>query len=139
MNYRDSATAMPTPDQQTTPGEVKEQAGRLSLRTNRPVEVRFLFENDQKRIGNAMGASAVGHGIALVICLLVARAMADPATQASLLSRLPEQIVWLAQPGPGGGGGGGNKSPEPPRKAEAPGKQEVTIPAIKTPVPEEVP
>ena len=41
---------------------------------------------------------------------------------------LPD-IVWLAEPGPGGGGGGGgNKSPEPPKKVELPGKQEVSVP-----------
>jgi protein TonB len=61
-----------------------------------------------------------------------------------VISRVPEivapvksldfkSIIWLDQPGPGGGGGGGNKMPEPPRRAEAVGKEKVTVPAIKPP------
>src|SRR5207248_4113683 len=51
---------------------------------------------------------------------------------------LPEQpnanIVWLNVPGPGGGGGGGgNKMKEPPRKAELPGKDKITVPVEKPP------
>jgi hypothetical protein len=45
-----------------------------------------------------------------------------------------EQIVWLSEPGPGGGGGGGgNKMPDPPRKAELPGKEKITVPIQKPP------
>jgi periplasmic protein TonB len=45
-----------------------------------------------------------------------------------------KDIVWIASPGPGGGGGGGgNKTPEPPRKAELPDKQKITVPVAKTP------
>ena len=45
-----------------------------------------------------------------------------------------DQIVWLSEPGPGGGGGGGgNKMPEPPRKAELPGKDKITVPVEKPP------
>ncbi len=47
---------------------------------------------------------------------------------------LNDRIIWLATPGPGGGGGGGgNKSPEPPRKAELPGKDKITVPVVKAP------
>src|SRR3954464_3597800 len=43
-------------------------------------------------------------------------------------------ITWLAEPGPGGGGGGGgNKMPDPPRKAELPGKDKLTVPVEKPP------
>ena len=45
-----------------------------------------------------------------------------------------KNIVWLTQPGPGGGGGGGgNKMKEPPRKAELPGKDKITVPVDKAP------
>jgi TonB family protein len=45
-----------------------------------------------------------------------------------------KDIVWIASPGPGGGGGGGgNKTPDPPRKAELPDKQKITVPVAKTP------
>ncbi len=47
-----------------------------------------------------------------------------------------KQIIWLAVPGAGGGGGGGgNKSVEPPRKAELPGKDKITVPVASTPKP----
>ncbi len=51
---------------------------------------------------------------------------------------MPEQpnvnITWLNQPGPGGGGGGGgNRMKEPPRKAELPGKDKITVPVSKAP------
>jgi protein TonB len=56
--------------------------------------------------------------------------------QAVLPDRLSDQIVWLSQPGPGGGGGGGgNKMPEPPKKAELPGKEKITVPVAKPPAP----
>jgi TonB family protein len=56
----------------------------------------------------------------------------------SLAAVLPDepnnQIVWLSQPGPGGGGGGGgNKMKEPPRVAELPGKDKITVPVEKAP------
>ena len=42
---------------------------------------------------------------------------------------LTDGIIWLAEPGPGGGGGGGgNKMKEPPRQAELPGKDKITVP-----------
>ena len=55
----------------------------------------------------------------------------DPAPEVSA-----KDIVWLSDPGPGGGGGGGgNKMPDPPRKAELPGKEKITVPAVKIPEP----
>ena len=39
-------------------------------------------------------------------------------------------MVWLNAPGPGGGGGGGgNRMKEPPRRAEMPGYDRLTVPA----------
>jgi len=44
------------------------------------------------------------------------------------------RLVWLDEPGPGGGGGGGgNRMKEPPRRAELPGKNAITVPASKPP------
>src|SRR5262249_53989770 len=59
----------------------------------------------------------------------------QPVTSAAILPEHPNaNIVWLNQPGPGGGGGGGgNRMPEPPRKAEAPGKDPITGPGQKAP------
>jgi protein TonB len=45
---------------------------------------------------------------------------------------LPMDIVWLNLPGPGGGGGGGgSQSPKPPRQAQQPGQDKITVPAVK--------
>ena len=57
--------------------------------------------------------------------------------QMELLPDAPiKDIVWLAVPGPGGGGGGGgNKMPDPPRKAELPGKEKITVPVAEKPKP----
>jgi protein TonB len=42
------------------------------------------------------------------------------------------EIVWLNIPGPGGGGGGGGtNTPAPPRKAELPGREKITVPVTK--------
>ena len=87
--------------------------------------------NAKVRFGNAFGVS-MGVHVALVLGVLV------------IISRVPEivapskslefvGVVWRDLPGPGGGGGGGNKMPEPPRKADAPGKEKVTVPAVKPP------
>src|SRR5437773_657004 len=43
-------------------------------------------------------------------------------------------LIWLVQPGPGGGGGGGgNRMKEPPRHAELPGKDALTVPVETQP------
>src|SRR5207247_8999202 len=60
------------------------------------------------------------------------------STASTTAALLPEQpnvnITWLNQPGPGGGGGGGgNRMKEPPRKAELPGKDKITVPVSKPP------
>jgi len=50
------------------------------------------------------------------------------------------RIVWVHQPGPGGGGGGGgNRTPEPPRRAERPGRDPITVPVAATPAPRPTP
>ncbi len=74
-------------------------------------------------------------GAALII--LLALRFAPQPNPAEFLPDAPiNDIVWLAVPGPGGGGGGGgNKAPEPPRKAELPGKDKITVPVDKTPTP----
>jgi protein TonB len=52
---------------------------------------------------------------------------------------LNDQIVWLDEKGPGGGGGGGgNQMPLPPKPAELPGKEKITVPVVQ-PAPLEAP
>ena len=79
------------------------------------------------RLGNAFTVSAVTH-VALVLLVLVILTLPGVPTPINPENLSLKNIVWIASPGPGGGGGGGgNKTPEPPRKAEIPEKQKVTI------------
>jgi TonB family protein len=100
-----------------------------------PAEVHFQFEQQEKRIGGALGVSILTHVALAVAVILFIRFAPERVVTAVLPDRLPDSIVWLSQPGPGGGGGGGNQSPEPPRKAEAPGKDKITVPVVKEPEP----
>jgi len=99
-----------------------------------PPEIRFSFEREPKRLTFAVVSSIVLD--VLVVTLLVLASRYRPAVAAVAL--LPEEpnknIIWLSEPGPGGGGGGGgNKMKEPPRKAELPGKDKLTVPVEKVP------
>jgi TonB family protein len=117
---------------------VDTSAGHLSVHIPgaHPDEVHFLFERQPKRLGYSFVAS-IGVQAAVVALLIVLSRFAPPVTEGlSLVFERPnEQIVWLPEKGPGGGGGGGgNKMPDPPRKAELPGKAKITVPVEKPPV-----
>lgn len=97
-----------------------------------PVEVPFLFAQQEHRMGRALGASVLSHAMFLALAIGVVSVAPQPVRNALLIDRLPNEIVWLAEPGPGGGGGGGgNRMPEPPKPAELPGKDKLTVPAVK--------
>jgi TonB family protein len=110
-------------------------AGHLSVRVEglHPADVPFLFELQPRR----MGASLVGSFAVqiLLASLLILASRYAPEYRVAFLPEEPNSdIVWLAEPGPGGGGGGGgNKMPEPPRQAELPGKDKLTVPVEKPP------
>jgi TonB family protein len=113
-------------------------AGHLSIHLDpsRASDVPFLFEQQQKRMGSAVLASLGSHGAFVLAILLLVRfsSGASGHTAPVLPEKNPNQIVWLIQPGPGGGGGGGgNQMKEPPRKAELPGKDKITVPVQKPP------
>ena len=132
---------MPT-DQKRTPPEELPQSQHLTVRPDdgRPGDLRFMFETQEKRLGSALGASVLAHGGLVVFWLLLIWLVPEPVREAILPVRLSSQIVFLAVPGPGGGGGGGNRVPEPPKPAELPGPEEVTVPVIDPePVPEPTP
>ena len=123
------STSPPAPVEQT-PG-----IGHLTVRPEGlPAEVHFSFEQQEKRMGGAIGMSIVTHGALLLLFMLFASLMPEQVRQAILPDRLPNEIVWLAEPGPGGGGGGGgNQMKEPPKKAELPGKDKISVPVVKPP------
>jgi periplasmic protein TonB len=86
-----------------------------------------------QRFGGAMSVSLLTH-VATVLLILFIMSLPAPAPQPKAPFQMPTDIVWLDTKGPGGGGGGGgNKSPEPIRKAELPGKEKITVPAVKPP------
>jgi TonB family protein len=80
--------------------------------------------------------SVVAHVVLAVLILLLLKYTPRGETSVAILPEKPNQnIVWLSEPGPGGGGGGGgNRMKEPPRQAEMPGKDKITVPVEKKPV-----
>jgi TonB family protein len=102
--------------------------------------------SERGRLGGRLLVSLVTHvGAALLVAFVIANMPPPADVAAPPPEQMPNDIIWLNSPGPGGGGGGGgNKSPEPPKKAELPGKEKITIPVAKPPVlspeiPKEVP
>jgi len=117
---------------------VNSSAGHLSVHIEgeHPAEVSFLFEQQSKRIGPALGFAMLFHMVGgLLLIFAVRNGGGTPTETAALLPVQPDsRIIWLTQPGPGGGGGGGgNQMKEPPRKAELPGKDKITVPVSKPP------
>jgi protein TonB len=114
-----------------------ESAGHLSVHVEgqHPVDVPFLFEQPQKHIAPAFAGSLISHLLFGALVLFGIRYSSAHATTPAVLPDTPNnQIIWLSQPGPGGGGGGGgNKMKEPPRQAELPGKDKITVPVSKPP------
>jgi TonB family protein len=111
-------------------------AGHLALRIEgaHPAETLFLFEQRQKRIGPAAVASVVYHVLFVAGILFAVRYGSYHPTRTAVPETDYSHIVWLNEPGPGGGGGGGgNRMKAPPRKAEAPGREKITVQVEKPP------
>lgn len=127
-------------DRTTTDRPELGSVGHVSLRLDylHPKDEIFSFETRGRRLVGASTAGVVFQVGAVVSFLFLSSWL--PSIQTPLdLRNAGEQpkvdrIVWIAEPGPGGGGGGGgNKSIEPPRLAELPGKDELTVPVLKPP------
>ena len=104
------------------------------LRVDAPREVRFMFEQSQKRSAGALAVSLGIHAAMFGLAVWVAMHPSVAPTAATIVDRVSDQIVWLDVPGPGGGGGGGgNKMPEPIKKAELKGEDKITVPVQKPP------
>lgn len=85
----------------------------------------------QRSAGRGALASAAAHALLLVIALVVARSDA-PSAGADAVFRPDPSMVWIpASPRPAGGGGagGGDAASTPVRRAAAPGRDAVTVPA----------
>lgn len=124
-----------TPDK--TEGRANTSAGHLSVHVegDHPTEVPFLFDQEPKRLTASFAVSAAIDLLFVALVIWVSRFPAKPYTGSAVLPESPNsQIVWLTEPGPGGGGGGGgNRMKEPPRQAELPGKDKITVPVQKAP------
>src|SRR5262249_54835037 len=99
----------------------------------------FLFDRQPKRLSVSVVASAVIEVAAVILLIVASRHHATAVTSAELPEQPNKNIIWIAEAGPGGGGGGGgNKMKEPPRKADLPGKDQVTVPVQRPPRLEQV-
>ena len=119
---------------------VNTDAGHLAVHLDgiHAPELTFSFEHPQSRVG--VGASIATHIIFFAIAIFIATYGPTPSALSPQEDRLPTNIVWLDQKGPGGGGGGGgNKMPEPPKKAEVPGKQAISVPVTRPETPKPQP
>lgn len=105
----------------------------------RPAELAFGFERQRQHMGGALGAALLAH-VAFAALMIAGIRYTPTPTSAVIEEAVPtDQIIWIAEPGPGGGGGGGgNESPEPPRVAELPGRDKLTV-AVEKPAPVEPP
>jgi TonB family protein len=116
---------------------VNASAGHLSVHVEgvHPVEIPFLFEREPKRMGVSFIASFAVDVLLIAAFIFASRFHGRVNANGALLPEEPNsQIVWLSEPGPGGGGGGGgNKMKEPPRQAQLPGKDKLTVPVEKPP------
>ena len=112
-------------------------AGHLSVYVEgaHPDEIPFLFERQPRRLGFSIIGSAILDVAVVILLVFASRYKPAAAPVTALLPENPSKdIIWLSEPGPGGGGGGGgNKMKEPPRKAELPGKDKITVPVEKPP------
>lgn len=85
------------------------------------------------RLGNAFSVSLLTHIVGFLLILFVISLPGSPIPSSPEMQSL-KNIVWTADPGPGGGGGGGgDRTPDPPRKAELPDKNKITVPVAKPP------
>ena len=121
-----------TPSDPVGPSKPLESERVLHVNPDHPVDIFFSFERQQSRVG--VGASVVSHILMGVIVFFVMTYVPDVQTAVLQPAGPPKDVVWLVEPGPGGGGGGGgNKMPEPPKKAELPGKEKITVPVKPEP------
>jgi TonB family protein len=126
-------------EEQPEPGASRPNvsAGHLSVHVDgaHPPEVTFLFEQQSKRLLPAFLTSFALDVLIVVFLYFASRWGAHPTSVAAFLpDSANNQIVWLQQEGPGGGGGGGgNQMKEPPRQAELPGRDKITVPVSKPP------
>jgi len=127
-------TPVPNPPSDPAGPPKPPEGERLHVNPDHPADIFFSFERQQSRVG--VGASIASHIVMGIIVFLVVTYRPAVTTKILAENAPPKDIIWIAEPGPGGGGGGGgNKMPEPPKKAELPGKEKITVPIAPKPEP----
>src|SRR5437899_959602 len=85
-------------------------------------------------LAHAWAASLAWHLLMLAAALWLMAHSRPVRTDAVTRDQTTVKLVWLAERGPGGGGGGGgDRSKEPPRTAELPGRDALTVPVARRP------
>jgi protein TonB len=97
-------------------------------------DVRRMFADQPTGRTRVFSGTAI-HIVAALVLLAVVRLIPQKAYETLLPDRIPEDVVWIVQPGPSGGGGGSPK-PEPPK---APTPEPVAVPEVRPPDPTPVP
>lgn len=125
----------------TIPGTpVVESEPQVSVGGTAVVRAQLFFRRDAVTGPDAVRAfleratfSVLTHLVALALLIVVVIHAPVERVVSQRTYTIPSQrIVWLNQEGPGGGGGGGgNRMQAPPRKAELPGRDKVTVPASR--------
>jgi protein TonB len=86
----------------------------------------------ERHRGSAFLASVAAHLTLGALALLAMRSAPPRHVVPTGTDVRQIQLVWMNEPGPGGGGGGGGDgTPEPPRRAELPGRDIRTVPTVK--------
>ena len=82
----------------------------------------------------ALAVSAGVHALLAVAIVIVMRGTRSVPAATVQPTPSTASLVWLNLPGPsGGGGGGGNRQKDPPRRAERPGHDAITVPVARPP------
>jgi TonB family protein len=120
---------------ETVEAAFRTEPGHLAVKVDglRPAELPFSFERGPKRMSNAIVGSIGVHAAGVILAILLTLYGPNPEYAHPVEVQTPNrEIIWIPTPGPGGGGGGGgNEMKAPPRQAELPGKDKITVPAVK--------
>ena len=87
-----------------------------------------------KRLSLAVVASGALDVAIVALFVLASRHPPARVNATTTLEAADRNLIWLTEPGHGGGGGGGgNGMKDPPRRAEAPGHDAITVPVHRPP------
>jgi protein TonB len=106
--------------------------GHLSVHVDgqHPSEIPFLFE--RARVAPAAVVSTLSHAIFAAAMIFLLRGHAQDSTPSSSSHDWRPPLRWVDVAGHGGGGGGGGDNhPGPPRRAERPGHDAMTVPVAQ--------